>query len=93
MQKDAKGKVCFVPAEARFIGAADSRMYQEYSVPGLWVLGGFSSSHLLTSGTAGCLNGVLRRLVWGRCELKWPRCSAVKRILCNFFLSIIERLA
>lgn len=54
MQKAAKGKVHFVPAEARFIGAADSRICQEYLVRGLWILGGFSSSHLLTSGTVGC---------------------------------------
>lgn len=91
-RKAAKGKVHFLSAKVWFIGAADSRICQEYLVRGLGILVGYSSSRLLPRGKVGCLNSVLRRVAWGRCEFRWPCCSAAKLILRNFF-SIMKRLA
>lgn len=83
-RKAAEGSVSFPSAKVGFVGAAGSRTRQEFSVPALGVLGGYpsSSAPLWWGGMdAAAVLGV----VWGRCELKRPRCSTAELSLWGFF--------
>lgn len=90
-RKAAEGSVSFPSAKLGFVGAAGSRTRQEFSVPALGVLGGYpsSSAPLWWGGMdAAAVLGV----VWGRCELKRPRCSTAELTLWGFFFWCNEKV-